>query len=95
MFYFGFEHPVLESLRPHLLRLEDAAVEIRLTDERHLVAFATFTILVNRICDDLTCNEVVTVQPRFHLRGISDPQCLTHVGETKHRLALFRFGTPL
>ena len=77
------EHPVLESLRPLLLRLEDAAVEIRLADESHLVAFATFTILVNRICDDLTCNEVVTVQPRFHLRGISDPQCLTHVGETR------------
>ena len=85
----------MESLRSRLLRLEDAATEIWPVDECHLVAFATFTILVNRICDDLTCNEVVTVQPRFHLRGISDSQCLTHVGETKHRLALFRFGTPL
>ena len=73
------EHPVLESLRPLLLRLEDAAVEIRLADERHLVAFATFTILVNRICDDLTCNEVVTVQPRFNLVRNTNPQCLTHV----------------
>ena len=43
----------MESLRSRLLRLEDAAVEIRLADERHLVAFATFTILVSRFRDDV------------------------------------------
>ena len=46
MFYFGFEHLVLESLRYRLLRLEDAAVEIRLADERQCHRATELPILV-------------------------------------------------
>ena len=36
-------------------------------------------MIVSTSGDDLTCNEVVTVQPRFNLVRNTNPQCLTHV----------------
>ena len=77
------EHPALESLRPLILRLEDAAVEIRLADERHICRSREFTILILALGGYLIWNEVSTIQPRFHLWRISDSECLTRGGESK------------
>ena len=49
------EHPVLESLRPLLLRLEDAAVEIRLADECQCHRATELPILVFAFGGYLCC----------------------------------------